>query len=277
MNARVPAMWAGLSTSSGMIRGDQCENRRTRDFGDQWTATAHSAKIMRNRRPSIGSGGAMRLNFSKQHTDWKRNSRCPICNKFSLYVRDYVDGKEVTAWRFSAIEDASAIEECPKCNGRWFVYDRQMVVEVVEDNRELEVAYSDEFVLDNLNGRSTLHRKKTIGQQWTQVLDLSTEETSAHEASLTLGNDVMSLSAMAQNAVKTAYKISEEQTRTYSEELEFDVPAGVRRRVTLTYKRVWQHGRLLLRREDEGSLEFPFKVLVSMELDVRQDDSLDQR
>lgn len=213
----------------------------------------------------------MPLNFSKQHSKYTRSSRCPHCNKLLLYTRDYVDGRAVSPWRFGPPKDPSTIQECPKCSGRWSVYGTPMKIEVEEGNRESEVAYQEEIVLDNLRGKSLLKRKKTISEEWTQTLDLGSERSATQESSLRLGNDTIGITEMAQNALKTTYRLSQGQTKTYSEELDFEVPAGVRRRVTLIFKRVWQYGRL--RFEDDGrSMEIPFKVVVGLELDVTQDD-----
>lgn len=218
--------------------------------------------------------GTMRLNLSKQYQDYKRTSRCPHCNKFLWWSREYVNGKEVKEWRIRPPEDPSAIAECPKCNGRWFIYEGTNQIEVIEGARESEVAYSEEFVLDNSRGVSSLRTTKTVTYEWSQVLEISVETNDVSESSVKFGGDIASLNFMAQNAIKTTYKLSEEKLRTYSNEFPFDVPVGVRRRVVMTFKRVWQHGHLILKSADGSCSKLPYKVVVALDFDqIAQEDT----
>ena len=135
----------------------------------------------------------MHLNFSRQHAAYKRSGRCPHCNKFLLYTRDYVDGKELSLLRVGHPKDPSTLQGCPKCNGRWSVYGPATMIEVREGARESEVAYQEEILLDNSNGKSPLKRKKTISEEWTQTLDLASERSETQESSFKLGNDSVSI------------------------------------------------------------------------------------
>ncbi|HEV2069698.1 MAG TPA: hypothetical protein VGR26_07895 [Acidimicrobiales bacterium] len=185
-----------------------------------------------------------------------------------------MNGQEIKELRITPPEDPSAIAECPKCNGRWFIFEDANQIEVSEGARESEVAYSEEFVLDNSRGVSSLRTTKTVAYEWSQVLEISVETTSANESSVKFGGDIASLNVMAQNAIKTTYKLSEEKSRTYSNEFTFDVPAGVRRRVIMTFKRVWQHGHLILKSADGSDSQIPFKVVVALDFDnITQDDA----
>lgn len=216
----------------------------------------------------------MRLNRSKQYEDYKRTSRCPHCKKFLWWSREYVNGKELKEWRITPPEDPSAIAECPKCKGRWFVYEGANQIEVSEGARTSEIAFSEEFVLDNSRGISSLRTTRTATYQWTRTLEIGVEATETNESSVKVGTDIASLNVMAQNAIKTSYKLSEEKSETYSNEFPFDVPSGVRRRVILTFKRVWQHGQLTLTNADGSCSRIPFKVIVALDLDtVSQDDT----
>ena len=93
------------------------------------------------------------------------------------------------------------------------------------------------------------------------------------ESGFTLGNDLVNLTAVAKNTVSSSYKVSRTETKTFSDELEFEVPAGVSRRVTLTFNRVWQLGHLRLAHDDGTSAEIPFRVVVGLSLDVAQEDT----
>lgn len=218
----------------------------------------------------------MSPSLSKQYAEYQRNSRCPHCNKFLWWSRDYVNGKEVKPLRFTPPKDPAAVAECPKCHGRWFIYEQARTIEVREGSREDEVAYQDEILLDNSRGASPMKRKQTITREWTETLEIELENSETSEVTAKIGGDVASLQAMAQNALKSTYRLSQTETKTFSDELEFEVPAGVRRRVILTFKRVWQHGVLELRsKEGEPATEVPYKLVVGLKFDMAFEDDGD--
>ena len=215
----------------------------------------------------------MDLTISQTYAKFQRNSRCPNCHQHLWYWHDYVNGYKVSGLRFTPPKDRSAVAQCPKCHGSWPVYERETSIEIIEGPRESVPAFTEGFTLDNGRGRSTLRRTRSITHEWSQLIELSTERVEAGESGLTVGNDLVSITAVAKNSVSSSYKISHAETKTFSDELEFEVPEGLSRRVTLTFNRVWQLGRLRLTHEDGTSAEIPFRVVVGLTLDVAQEDS----
>lgn len=211
--------------------------------------------------------------MSQLHEKFRRNSRCPHCDRQLWRWDDYVNGHKVSGIRFTPPKDKSAVAQCPKCHGRWPVYERDASIEVIEGPRESVPAFTEEFTLDNSRGRSALRRTKTITHEWAQTIELSTERIDAEETGLTFGNDVVKITEVAKNSVSSNYKVSRTDSKTFSDELDFEVPEGVSRLVTLTFNRVWQLGRIRLTHEEGTSVEVPFRLVVGLNLDVAQEDS----
>lgn len=164
--------------------------------------------------------------------------------------------------------------ECPKCQRRWFIYNRAMLVSVVELGRESELAAEQTLVLDNLGGVSTLNRTRTVNYEWSKSLSMSVEGTQTEETGFEVGKkDVATLSSMASNAVKTTYQVTQEERKTYTEELSFEVPPGIRRDVTLTFRRIWQLGIVKMSDEAGDPVDIPYRVAVELEMDVAQSDT----
>jgi hypothetical protein len=216
---------------------------------------------------------AMRLKLSKMGEEYRRTNRCPVCKKFTFWVRDIVDGQELKGFRINPPDDASLIHECPKCQGRWAAYERPVTIQVIEGPSESEVEITQEIMLDNAHGTSILKRRKTITHEWRRSITVGQEISSSTQLGLKLGGDVASLGLTAENALKANYSVLQEETSTYSEELEFEVPVGVRRVVGLTFRRILHAGVLRLQDADGASADVPYKVAVGLELDVSQTDS----
>lgn len=214
------------------------------------------------------------MQMSKAHKAWMSSSRCPSCNKWVPVTREFVDGKEISAWRFWPNPDPSTITQCPKCGARWPVYDREVLIDIVEEGRERRHAYFDRFSIDNFHGRSPLRRTKTISEEWEHSLEVEISSHVAEEVGLKLGNDIATLSAVVTNTLSSSYKVSTAERRVYTDELVFDVPAGVRRDVTLDFKRVWQVGHLVLSSADSASVTIPFQIQVGINMDLAQHDTV---
>ena len=213
----------------------------------------------------------MHLKFSRKSEKFQRTNRCPICNKFILWVRDIVDGKDI-GFRITSPEVESLIHECPKCKGQWAAYDRPMTIEVIEGPSESEVGVHQRELVDNSGGTSVLTMRKSISHEWRRSITFGREISDATKLGLTLGGDAASLSLTAENALKSTYSVLQEETATYTQELEFEVPVGVRRVVGLTFRRILRTGILKLQDADGGTAEVPYKVAVGLEVDVSQTD-----
>lgn len=211
---------------------------------------------------------------SREQSTFTRSLRCPLCGKFLWYAHDYLDGVRIDGIRFGPLKDPAAMSQCPKCQGFWFVYERELRFDIIEGDRTTEVAASQTMTLDNAGGSSALRRKKEVSHEWSSQLEVAVEESSTRQNGIQIGTkDVASLSAIAENALKVNYRTSEESRRTYTETFDFDVPPGVVRTVTFTFKRIWQHGVLCTAAQDGTVVECPYRVIDGFELDVQQADS----
>lgn len=211
---------------------------------------------------------------SAEQKTFTQKMRCPLCGKFLWYSHDYLNGRRVDGIRFRPLDDPAAMSQCPKCDGLWYAYEPDLKFEVVEGERVPEVAAEQTMTLDNLHGRSTLRRQKEVSEEWSTQLEISVENTSTDHKGAQIGvKDLASYSVVAENALKVSYRTVDQHRRTYTESFEFEVPVGVLRVVTFTFKRIWQHG--VLRAEGRGgeTVEIPYRVVNGYELDVRQTDS----
>jgi hypothetical protein len=230
--------------------------------------------MTRARKAERIGGARMERQYSDAYKRWRRTSRCPICGRFIWYTRQFVNGQEHRTLRLGALDDPAAIEQCPRCDGRWFAYDQSRLVEVIElPNRITEVVAHQEIVMDNSAGTSPMLRTKTIGHEWTQAYEVTLEEASAIEKGIQIGKpDVATVSSMAKNALATTYHLKNEARKSYTEEIPFDVPPGIRQVVTLTFKRIWQCGVIKLLDVAGNPLEVPYKVAVDLEMDMTRQD-----
>lgn len=204
---------------------------------------------------------------------WSRTSHCPSCGKFIWYTHQYVDGRRVDGLRFGPLKDPAAMSECPKCKFRWFVYERRLTVDIVEGERTSEVVAEQVMKLDNSAGSSPLRRTKEIKEEWSRHLEVDRETSTKEQEGLVIGQkDVVAFSLLAENALKVNYRTVEETRRTYTETFAFEVPAGVVRTVTFTFRQIWQHGTVRGHGPDGTVVECPYRVVDSIELDVKQVD-----
>lgn len=214
----------------------------------------------------------MRLSAAQQK--WKVSNKCPHCGKFLFATREFVDGHERLGIHFSPPKDESAVSECTKCGRRWPIYERESEIEVVEEARESVFAYSEEFTLNNSCGLSDLRRTRSVSQVWQRTVEIGAQETQSQEEGLRLGPDALNVTAVAKNALSSTYKMTSSETKTFTDTLDFDVPPKVTRRVVLSYKRVWQNGKIQISTHQGGPLIIvPFRFVIGLELDVAQYDS----
>ncbi|PZS32447.1 MAG: hypothetical protein DLM58_09790 [Pseudonocardiales bacterium] len=215
----------------------------------------------------------MDLTLSDNQRKWKTTSTCPLCGKRLWATREYVDGHEVKGINFSESRDEAAVSECGQCKGRWAIYKRDMLIEVIEGRRESAPAFTEEFTLDNTRGRSNLKRTKSITHEWSTEIEVGESTAATDESSVRLGGKVLDIGSVATNTLSSNYKVDKTESRTFSESVDFEVPPGTCRLVTLTFRHIWQLGEIRLTDDDGAQLDIPYKVSVGFELDVRQDDS----
>lgn len=203
---------------------------------------------------------------------FERNNKCPRCNKLILFTHTYEYGAQKRR-TITNPKDLAAVAECPRCHGSWFYFERPATIEVVPGERSTEVAFTESLTLDNSKGTTPLKRNRSISREWTKAISLESEQSDTKQTTFGLSTQGVSLSSMAEQAIRSKFSISEEQKHIYTDELEFEVPAGTKRRVVLTFNHNWQHGKLILAEPEGGMVEVPYRFVDSLTLDVAQEDN----
>ena len=114
--------------------------------------------------------------------------------------------------------------------------------------------------------------KRAFTAEWSQTIELGEELATRQGMTTGMGLDAgVKFESVAEETLKTTYGITETRRVTRSDEVSFDVPAGVRRQVRLIHNRTWQHG--VVRVDGAGAeIEVPFRVLTNVEVDYDFDD-----
>jgi hypothetical protein len=141
-----------------------------------------------------------------------------------------------------------AIAECRSCGRRWPVFKganaalieaaREESVETIETERSVEPHHTDPLELDNLAGTSPHNHTVTITQEWTQSVELDTEQAKVENT--TSGAELPGVGTFgrkAESAVKSTYSVSEGTKKVLTREASFEVPPGTKRVVSFTYAR----------------------------------------
>jgi phage FluMu protein Com len=214
-----------------------------------------------------------KLSRSKEEEYFTWRLRCPRCKKFLLYDRTYEPNGRVR--RIFKPTDPASLSECPRCHQRWFFYKQPDEIEVLETHQSTDELRREEIELDNSRGVSELKRTRSVSEEWTQSYTLEREETMSAGVKGTFGVDGgPKVEVTAEQALKERFAISEQKKRTFAEEISFEVPPGVVRKVTLTFKRTWQHGTIRLTPPGESPVEVPFKVVAALQMDITQVDEM---
>jgi hypothetical protein len=193
------------------------------------------------------------------------------------------DGSVLSAGQTMGLLPKDAIAECRSCGRRWPVFQGgtaalttagESAVETIETERSVEPHHSDPLELDNLGGTSPLSHTVTITQEWTQTIELDTEQSKVENT--TSGAELPGIGTFgrkAEDAVKRTYSVSEQTKKVLTREFSFEVPPGTKRVVSFNYARVWQHGIARVSGSDGSVAEVPFRVAVDMTVNLAQRDT----
>jgi hypothetical protein len=242
--------------------------------------------------------------YSKEQSKFSRYGRCPLCKAFPILpIYTKPDGTVISRLTLLPMMDRSALARCSRCNGQWPVFKQGVVpatapasaalvaapsappaplepaapreVQIVETERTVEDHYVELMELDNLRGTTPLAREVTINEKWTEayVVEAERARTLSGGGELGLGR-IATLKASAEQAVTRKYSASQTMERTYTDRITIEVPARTKRVVSFIYRRVWQHGVIVVG-TDDSQVEIPFKAAVDLNLDLAQEDSTD--
>lgn len=147
------------------------------------------------------------------------------------------------------------------------------VTRIEEAERYSEPLGDEVRIIDNSRSKSSTERKITVSRQWSQSLSLDVERTT--EIGGTVGGKIanlIDLSASAKHTIKRAYSISEEQVKTYSDEVTIRVNAETKSEVTFRWRQVWQRGVVVGTSRDGLTSRTPFAVKLHPTFDQAQED-----
>jgi len=229
------------------------------------------------------SGKVSGLYSAEQKRYLKGFGKCPFCETRGAAELIDTDGTVLRKldWKLSIKHDPDrlVIARCKHCEETWPIFaDKPLeleaaepTVEVVETNQSAERYRVDTMCLDNRGGTSPLRRSVTKSQEWNRSYEISGEDSKATKKSLSLPLAGGSLGVKAERALKSSYRLAEDEKAVLTDTFDFEVPPNTLREVSFIYKKIWQHG--LVRVEQNGEVqEAPFRVAVRLEVDLAQND-----
>ncbi len=145
----------------------------------------------------------------------------------------------------------------------------------IEEAERFSEPLGDEVrVIDNSRSSSGTERKITVSRQWSQTVSLEMEKATELGGSLNLTTPLsLGFSASAKQSIKRKYAVSEEVTRTYSEEVTIKVLKGTLTTVTFGWRQIWQRGIVVGRNAEGLEVRAPFEVKLHPTFDQTQEDT----
>lgn len=175
------------------------------------------------------------------------------------------NGRELDK-QVQASHQSDGTDETPTEDDNWETW--------IEEAERFSEPLGDEVrVIDNSRSGSVTERKIVVSRQWSQSVALDTEKATEIggdiNAKLPLG---LGFSASAKQSIKRRYAISEESSRTYSEEVTINVQPWTRSTVTFSWRQVWQKGIVVGRSDNGFEVRAPFEVKLHPTFDQAQED-----
>lgn len=115
-------------------------------------------------------------------------------------------------------------------------------------------------------------RSVTASREWTRAYAVDFEHTTTESAGLAAGPLWLTTRVDIESAVQRTYSIDTTSKLDFSEQITITVPAGVRVRVTMRWKRIWQHGVVRIADHRGEVSTVPFQVVANVTFDQRQTD-----
>lgn len=212
-------------------------------------------------------------NWSSEFKRYKLTGFCPHCHKMSMTMDLYSNSGDrmplvTPVWVFKP----GWYVVCKKCSKRIDIFEGSRetsgpeIVAVTETHRSEELIGREERVIDNTMSQSQVTRTFTVRREWMRTLKLEREEGHGekHELDLAPG-----WSFAIEETLKERYSLSESEREEYSEEVVISVPAEVKVRVVFDWKRIWQHGSVLVRLDGSES-QAKFAVTAGLTFDQQQ-------
>ena len=222
--------------------------------------------------------------ISEEHKKYLNTGYCcPSCQAANTNLLGSIttsfyaaDGHKVPLITGGALRGDTA--ECPKCGYRWKLYGTsaaspapdESATEVLEAERSEEVFGEDRRVIDNIRSSSPITRTITFTKEWTRTYEIQSEKTQGAGGEVSFGlKDTAALKLSAEEKLRAAYSASNQSKETCSEQVTCEVQAHTRLTVVVRWKRLWQHGHVLVQRAGQ-ELRIPFRVVVGVTFDQEQ-------
>jgi hypothetical protein len=237
--------------------------------------------------------------FSKDHRIFCASGyKCSSCCKSALGLTsprlNYYsgDGKQLSLIAHSTdlflykstlgFTPSVELVECQKCGFRWSIYEKnqssipEQKLEfsgIIETDRSEEIVGVDRRLIDNSKSSSRLTRKFSINREWSKVYSIEYEKAQVNGIELGVGvSEAVSVKATSEESIRKKYFTTEESREICSEEVEVEIPASTKLNLAFQWKRIWQHGFILLRNEHNEESRIPFRVVVGITFDQSQID-----
>lgn len=151
------------------------------------------------------------------------------------------------------------------------------VVNIIERSRSEEILGVEQRLIDNSRSTSKTTRRFTVSREWSKNYTIKYENTQVNGTELNLGlklveTELANLKVASQETLNKQYSISEGTTENYTEEVQVEVPESKKLKIIFTWKRIWQHGIIKFRDQNNQVFDVPFQVAVGVTFDQSQID-----
>lgn len=225
--------------------------------------------------------------LSDEYTKFKFNGKCPSCSNRHLinFMKQLgswklFDGKGQPLSMFTPMWrlPQGAHMVCQNCSYKITVFEVDKLpkeeavelVNLVETHRSEERIGRDERLIDNSSGPAAVTRRLLLTREWSRDCKLDQESSERSTEGFTLGGqDSTHFSLETERLLKQRYSITEGSREVFTEEVTLTVPPGVRLRVIIDWKNLWQHGVINARRGNDR-VSYRFQVLAGLTFDQTQ-------
>ena len=207
-------------------------------------------------------------------------------NAFARWLLSHVAKTAAEPWLVKAATDkriSEAYAACPRCDTRWPVFssvptsalpmpDGSSLV-LSETYRSEEPFGEERREIDNSQSSIECERRFRVTKEWTRTVVLEREKAKSRRGETSLNLEgLLSIGGALEQTLRDRYSVTDEARYLYEEEISLKVGARTRVVVSLTWKRIWQHGEAAGTAPDGEFLTMPFRVVVGVTFDQRQHD-----
>jgi hypothetical protein len=204
--------------------------------------------------------------------------KCSNCNNTLLKGIGILARENVPFARVTVLK-------CHHCNYSCNIYassntirpNKLEVVSIIETHRSADIWGIDQRIIDNSKSTSKTTRKITVSKEWSKTYNIQDEKTQVNGTELNSGVklpeiEIANIKLTSQETLKSRYSISEGKKETYTEEVQVEVSEYKKVEVSFTWKRIWQHGVIKFRHQDNREFDVPFQIAVEVTFDQSQID-----